>query len=97
MATFSTNEVRQIIVGNSVDATGKAKGSVVTAKNFDNKCFFIEYVNADGQLVKSDYINYDKVRFAKASQYKPHMLRKDEITIPDANNIVAGQDYIVRN
>ena len=96
MATFSTNEVRQIIVGNSVDTTGKAKGSVVTAKNFDNKCFFIEYVNADGQLVKSDYINYDKVRFAKASQYKPHMLRKDEITIPNANNIVAGQDYIVR-
>ena len=60
MATFSTNEVRQIIVGNSVDTTGKAKGSVVTAKNFDNKCFFIEYVNADGQLVKSDYINYDR-------------------------------------
>lgn len=95
MATFSTNEVRQIIVANSVDTTGKTVGSVVGAKAFDGK-IFIEYVNASGQLVKSDYIDIKKIRYAKTVPYSPHMLRRDEITIPNAGDIVAGQDYIVR-
>lgn len=94
MATFSVNATRQIIVGNLVDTQGKTPGAYVDAKNY-GKGFFLEYVNASGQLVKSDYIDYAKVRSIKASTYRPHMLRRDEITM-DADNIVAGQDYIIR-
>lgn len=92
MATFSENQVRQIIVANSYSLSELKPGSVngITATK---DAFSIKFTNVLGEQVKSDYIPMDNIRGVKATAFTPRVFRKDEITI---SNIIAGQDYILR-
>lgn len=90
MATYSVNQTRVPIVAltaTSSDSTtpGNFKG-VVSGDN----AMYLQYVNADGQLVLSDEINLNKINYANATKYKARSYRVDKIT---PTNLVAGQSY----
>ena len=101
MATYSVNEVTQVIVANkfndslnnetvSVNDAGTVVGVGSTANSI-----YIKYVNALGQIVKSDYINVNNIRAIKATPYKPYQNRVDKLTLT-ADDIVAGENYALR-
>ena len=107
MATFSTNQVRQLYVVKSTiagdathvlpsDAAGKASLQLDTAKNH----MYFEYKGTDN-LMRSDLIDINNILYAKSTKavdmdYK----MKSSIIKLDANVNggvpVAGQDYILR-
>ena len=64
MSMFSTHNVKQVIVANSIDATGVAVGAFVKVlAEPGNTGFYIMYTNASGQTVKSDKISFDKIKY----------------------------------
>lgn len=101
MATYSVNEVTQVIVANkhNGDLTNESvgRGDAATVVGVDNtkNSIFIKYVNALGQIVKSDYINVNKIRSIKVSAYVPYQSRVDKLTLT-TDDIVAGQNYSIR-
>lgn len=104
MATFSTNQVRQLYVAIAVksshvlasDAAGVIAIKNDTAKNH----LYFEYKGADN-LMRSDLIDIKNILYAKATdfQYMATDLKSFIIAL-DANvnggSPVAGQDYILR-
>lgn len=96
MAMFSTHNVKQVIVANSIDATGATPGAFVKVlAEPGNTGFYILYTNVSGQTVKSDKISFDKIRSIKALSYVPKTYREDKLTIA-AGNVIVGQEYIIR-
>lgn len=104
MATFSTNQARQLYVAEalkpsnviSTDAVGSIAVKSDTAKNH----LYFEYMGAGGML-RSDLIDIKNIMYAKATDADDlaHKLAKYKVTLdPTVNNgsPVAGQDYILR-
>lgn len=104
MATFSTNQVRQLYVATAVkpspvlasDAAGTIAIKNDTAKNH----LYFEYKGADN-LMRSDLIDIKNILYAKATGFKDMATDLKSFTIVlDANvnggSPIAGQDYILR-
>ena len=104
MATFSTNQVRQLYVAKELksprvlaaDATGSIAVKSDTAKNH----LYFEYKGADN-LMRSDLIDIKNILYAKATDADDmaHELKAVTVTLDSEVNAgapVAGQDYILR-
>lgn len=104
MATFSTNQARQLYVAKelktsnviSTDAAGSIAVKSDTAKNH----LYFEYMGAGGML-RSDLIDIKSIMHAKATDADDlnHKLAKYKVVLdPDVNegSPVAGQDYLLR-
>lgn len=104
MATFSTNQARQLYVAKalktsnviSTDPVGSIAVKSDTAKNH----LYFEYMGAGGML-RSDLIDVKNIMYAKATDADDlaHELAKYKVTLdPNVNggSPVAGQDYILR-
>lgn len=104
MATFNTNQVRQLYVAKALktphvlasDATGSIAVKNDTAKNH----LYFEYKGADN-LMRSDLIDIKNILYAKATDANAmaHELKSVTVTLDTNVNSgapVAGQDYILR-
>ena len=104
MATFSTNQARQLYVAKelktsnviSTDAAGSIAVKSDTAKNH----LYFEYMGAGGML-RSDLIDIKSIMYAKATDADDlaHELAKYKVVLdPNVNggSPVAGQDYLLR-
>ena len=104
MATFSTNQVRQLYVAEtlktpSVSATDKA-GSIAVKVDTGKNHLYFEYMGAGG-MTRSDLIDIKNILYAKATDADDlaHNLTKYKLTLDTSVNggtPVAGQDYILR-
>lgn len=93
MATFSTNQVRQLYVVKSAKDVSLQSD---TAKNH----MYLKYKGADN-LMRSDLIDINNILYAKSTEAASMDYKMKSSTIKlDANvnggNPVAGQDYILR-
>lgn len=104
MATFSTNQVRQLYVAKELktnhvlasDAAGSISVNNDTAKNH----LYFEYKGADN-LMRSDLIDIKNILYAKATDANAMAHKLKSVTVTLDTNInggdpVAGQDYILR-
>lgn len=103
MATFSTNQVRQLYVAKilktpRVLASGDAGSIAVKSDTAKNHMYF-EYKGADN-LMRSDLIDIKNLLYVKATDADDmaHKLRAVTVTLDSEVNAapVAGQDYILR-
>lgn len=104
MATFSTNQVRQLYVAEtlktpSVSATDKA-GSIAVKVDTGKNHLYFEYMGAGG-MTRSDLIDIKNILYANATDADDlaHNLTKYKLTLDTSVNggsPVAGQDYILR-
>ena len=104
MATFSTNQVRQLYVAEalktpSVSTTDKA-GSIAVKVDTGKNHLYFEYMGAGG-MTRSDLIDIKNILYAKATDADDlaHNLTKYKLTLDTSVNggtPVAGQDYILR-
>lgn len=94
MATFSTNQVRQLYV--ATDAADSIAVKSDTAKNH----LYFEYKGADN-LMRSDLIDIKNILYAKATDAADMAHELKSVTVTLATDVnggspVAGQDYILR-
>ena len=103
MATFSTNQVRQLYVAkvlkNPVLASDAA-GSIAVKNDTAKNHMYFEYKGADN-LMRSDLIDIKNILYAKATDADDmaHELKAVTVTLDSEVNAgapVAGQDYILR-
>lgn len=104
MATFSTNQVRQLYVAGAlktpnVSATDAA-GSIAVKADTTKTHLYFEYMGAGG-MTRSDLIDIKNILYAKATDADDltHDLAKYKLTLDASVNggaPVAGQDYILR-
>lgn len=99
MATFSTNQVRQVYVVSDVDTVSESANVGTLAVNSGSNITWLEYKGAD-TVLRSDLITQSKVKDARATRYDKlsRGLKKFELTIDTAingGNPVTGQEYIV--
>lgn len=103
MATFSTNQVRQLYVAKALKtprvlATDTAGSIAVKSDTAKNHLYF-EYKGADN-LMRSDLIDIKNLLYVKATDADDmaHELRAVTVTLDSEVNAapVAGQDYILR-
>jgi len=94
MATYSTNQVGQLIVANAYDTSGTAAGTVLGTVG-NEKEFQVKYINANSQKVASDRITIANVNYSIAKGYKPKVFRTDTITV-DSGNVIVGQEYSIK-
>ena len=101
MATFSTNQVRQLYVAKALKTphvlASDAAGSIAV-KN-DTHLYF-EYKGADN-LMRSDLIDIKNILYAKATDADDMAHELKSVTVTLATDVnggapVAGQDYILR-
>lgn len=103
MATFSTNQARQLYVAEALlqDVTStSAVGSIAVKSDTAKNHLYFEYMGAGGML-RSDLIDIKNIMYAKATDANDlaHKLAKYKVTLdPTVNDgsPVAGQDYILR-
>lgn len=106
MATFSTNQARQLYVANVLKAkdTGvistDAAGSICPKSDVAKTHLYFEYMGAAG-MTRSDLIDIANIISAKATDADSlaHKLARFKLTLDDTvSNMqpVAGQDYILR-
>lgn len=104
MATFSTNQVRQLYVAKALKTPGvlasDAAGSIAVKNDTAKNHLYFEYKGADN-LMRSDLIDIKNILYAKATNSQDMATGLKSFTIAlDANvnggSPVAGQDYILR-
>ena len=104
MATFSTNQVRQLYVAKALGSskmTATSKVGTIVAKSDATKThLYFEYMGADG-MTRSDLIDIKNILYVKATDADnlAHNLAKYKLTLDASINEgapVAGQDYILR-
>lgn len=105
MATFSTNQARQLYVAgalkpSNIISTADAVGSIAVKSDTAKNHLYFEYMGAGGML-RSDLIDIKNIMYAKATDADDlaHELAKYKVTLdPTVNggSPVAGQDYILR-
>ena len=104
MATFSTNQVRQLYVANALETPhvteSDAVGSIAVMTDKDKSHLYFEYMSAGG-MTRSDLIEMKNIISASvtraedlATPLSSYKLTLDS-TINEGNP-VAGQDYILR-
>lgn len=104
MATFSTNQVRQLYVAEALKSTNvtatDAAGSIAVKSDTAKTHLYFEYMGAGG-MTRSDLIDIKNILYAKATDADDlaHDLAKYKLTLDASVNggtPVAGQDYILR-
>lgn len=104
MATFSTNQVRQLYVAKTLKnpqvLASDAAGSIAVKSDAAKNHLYFEYKGADN-LMRSDLIDIKNILYAKITDAnaKVHELKSVTVTLDtNVNNgaPVAGQDYILR-
>lgn len=103
MATFSTNQVRQLYVAKMLKTphvlATDAAGSIAVKSDPAKNHLYFEYKGADN-LMRSDLIDIKNILYAKATDANDmsHELRAVTVTLDSEVNAapVAGQDYILR-
>lgn len=104
MATFSTNQVRQLYVAKELKTTDElasyAVGSIAIKSDTAKNHLYFEYKGADN-LMRSDLIDIKNILYAKATDANDmaHKLKSVTVTLdPNINSgaPIAGQDYILR-
>ena len=109
MGTYSTNQVRQFYYMKNLIADGKTTdlkdpGDCIFKKLEDGKSFCFEYMGAEGNVMRTDIVDVDKilkynkkasndvsqVKVAKCAKIK---LADDAITTE--GNVFVGEDYIM--
>lgn len=104
MATFSTNQVRQVYVAKalkspSVISTDTA-GSIAVKNDNSKTHMYFQYMGA-GSQTRSDLIDIQNILYAKATDADSmaHALAKYKLVLDstvNSGNPVAGQDYILK-
>ena len=104
MATFSTNQVRQLYVAKVLKTphvlASDAAGSIAVKNDTAKNHLYFEYKGADN-LMRSDLIDIKNILYAKATDADDmaHELKAVTVTLDNEVNAgapVAGQDYILR-
>lgn len=104
MATFSTNQVRQLYVAKALKTphvlASDAAGSIAVKNDTAKNHLYFEYKGADN-LMRSDLIDIRNILYAKATDANDmaHELKAVTVTLDSGVNAgtpVAGQDYILR-
>jgi hypothetical protein len=104
MATFSTNQVRQLYVAEALKESSvlasDAAGSIAVKNDPAKNHMYFEYKGADN-LMRSDLIDIKNILYAKATDANDmaHKLKAVTVTLDNevkAGAFVAGQDYILR-
>lgn len=104
MATFSTNQVRQLYVAKELKnphvLASDAAGSIAVKNDKAKNHLYFEYKGADN-LMRSDLIDTKNILYAKATDADSmaHKLKAVTVTLDNEVNAgapVAGQDYILR-
>lgn len=102
MATFSTNQVRQVYVGKALGtvATGVAAGTIQVGADTAQSHLYFKYMSPGGP-VRSDLINIANVISATATDADAmaYNLTRQKLSLDSAvnsGNPKSGQDYIVK-
>lgn len=104
MATFSTNQVRQLYVAKALKTpnvlASDAAGSIAVKNDTAKNHLYFGYKGADN-LMRSDLIDIKNILYAKATDADDmaHELKAVTVTLDSEVNAgapVAGQDYILR-
>lgn len=103
MATFSTNQVRQLYVAKALKTprvlAADTAGSIAVKNDTAKNHLYFEYKGADN-LMRSDLIDIKNILYAKATDADDmaHELKAVTVTLDSEVNAapVAGQDYILR-
>lgn len=105
MATFSTNQVRQLYVATDVKTSGHvlasdAAGSIAVKNDTAKNHLYFEYKGADN-LMRSDLIDIKNILYAKATNANNMAHKLKSVTVTLDTNVnggapVVGQDYILR-
>ena len=104
MATFSTNQVRQLYVAKALKTShvlaSDTAGSIAVKSDTAKNHLYFEYKGADN-LMRSDLIDIKNILYAKATDADDmaHELKAVTVTLNSDVNAgapVAGQDYILR-
>lgn len=104
MATFSTNQARQLYVAKELKMSNvistNAAGSIAVKSDTAKNHLYFEYMGAGGML-RSDLIDIKSIMHAKATDADDlaHELAKYKVVLdPNVNggSPVAGQDYLLR-
>lgn len=104
MATFSTNQVRQLYVAKALKASdvlaSDAAGSIAVKNDTAKNHLYFEYKGADN-LMRSDLIDIKNILYAKATDADAMAHELKSVTVTLDTNVnggapVAGQDYILR-
>lgn len=105
MATFSTNQVRQLYVATDVKTSGHVlasdtAGTIAVKSDTSKNHLHFEYKGADN-LMRSDLIDIKNILYAKATNAADMAYGIKSVTIALDSNVnggspVAGQDYILR-
>ena len=104
MATFSTNQVRQLYVAKALKTphvlASDAAGSIAVKNDTAENHLYFEYKGADN-LMRSDLIDIKNILYAKATDADDMAHELKSVTVTLATDVnggapVAGQDYILR-
>ena len=104
MATFSTNQVRQLYVAKELKSPNviatDAAGSIAVKNDTAKTHLYFEYMGAGG-MTRSDLIDIKNILYAEATDADDlaHDLAKYKLTLDASVNSgtpIAGQDYILR-
>ena len=104
MATFSTNQVRQLYVATTVKSphvrASDAAGSIAVKNDTAKNHLYFEYKGADN-LMRSDLIDIKNILYAKATNANDMAHELKAVTVTLDTNVnggapVSGQDYILR-
>lgn len=104
MATFSTNQVRQLYVAKALKTThvlaSDAAGSIAVKNDTAKNHLYFEYKGADN-LMRSDLIDIKNILYAKVTDADAMAHELKSVTVTLDTNVnggapVAGQDYILR-
>lgn len=104
MATFSTNQVRQLYVAKELKTphvlASNAAGSIAVKNDTAKNHLYFEYKGADN-LMRSDLIDIENILYAKATDAGAMAHKLKSVTVTLDTNVndgapVAGQDYILR-
>lgn len=100
MATFSTNQVRQLYVATALKSPTDTAGSIAVKSDTAKSHLYFEYMGAGG-MTRSDLIDIKNILYAKATDADDlaYDLAKYKLTLDDTVNggePVVAQDYILR-
>lgn len=104
MATFSTNQVRQLYVAKALKTphvlASDAAGSIAVKNDTAKNHLYFEYKGADN-LMRSDLIDIKNILYAKATDADAMAHELKSVTVTLDTNVnggapIAGQDYILR-
>lgn len=104
MATFSTNQVRQLYVAKALKTShvlaSDAAGSIAVKNDTAKNHLYFEYKGADN-LMRSDLIDIKNILYAKATDADAMAHELKSVTVTLDTNVnggapVAGQGYILR-